>query len=69
MTTPRAYAETRWPHGGDGDVQIVGDVGQEAHHHELGGADAEGAHGEGEQGQGHEEETFHGKTGGRRGNP
>lgn len=40
--------------GGEGYVEVVRDVGQQAHHHELGGADAEGAHGEGEQGQGHE---------------
>lgn len=39
--------------GGYGRSQIVRDVGQQAHHHELGGADAEGAHSEGEQGQGH----------------
>lgn len=40
--------------GRDGYVQVVRDVGQQAHHGELGGADAEGAHGEGEQGQRHE---------------
>ena len=54
MTTPSAYAETRWPAVGHRDAQVVGDVGQQAHHHEFGGADTEGADGESEQGQGHE---------------
>ncbi len=40
------------PGGRDRDAQVVGDVGQQAHHHELGRADAESTHSEGEQGQG-----------------
>ncbi len=41
--------------GRHGRAQVVRHIGQQAHHDELGRADAEGAHGQGEQSQGHGE--------------
>ncbi len=40
---------------GHGDTEPGGDLRQQSHDHELGGADAEGADGEGEQRQAHGE--------------
>ena len=57
--------------GGHRGAEVVGDIGQQAHHDEFGRTDAEGADGQGEQGQGHGGEPFSGGTpgGSTRGHP
>ena len=50
-TTPMAYAEITWPAVGMDTPDPGGDLGQQPHRDELGGADREAAHRQREQGE------------------